>query len=116
LTPTEQKFAAQRRTAFTEARRVHDALRARLWPGVAANADSARKLLDAELLASLVHRAGFHVAPGPAPQVAVSAAGPSDMRLGYSGLPAAIQRLEGEGFMIDAQARHGAAVRAGDTV
>ncbi|HXQ30237.1 MAG TPA: Spy/CpxP family protein refolding chaperone [Gemmatimonadales bacterium] len=48
LSATEKKFAAQRRSAFEEMRGVHEALRGQLRPGVAANSDSVRKLLDAE--------------------------------------------------------------------
>jgi hypothetical protein len=48
LSATREKFAAQRKTAAEEMRTIRQALRAQLRPGVAANVDSVRKLLDAE--------------------------------------------------------------------
>ena len=48
LGATHEKFAAQRKTAVAEMRTIRQALRAQLRPGVAANVDSVRKLLDAE--------------------------------------------------------------------
>jgi hypothetical protein len=48
LSATHEKFMAQRKTAVEEMRAIRQALRAQLRPGVAANVDSVRKLLDAE--------------------------------------------------------------------
>jgi Spy/CpxP family protein refolding chaperone len=47
LQATEQKFMQQRAELAERQRAVHDALRAQLQPGVAANSDSVRKLMDA---------------------------------------------------------------------
>lgn len=47
LRSTETKFMEQRRAIMQRSRTVSQALRAQLRPGVAANADSVRKLLDA---------------------------------------------------------------------
>jgi Spy/CpxP family protein refolding chaperone len=46
LKATEQRFGEQRRAIIRQQREVSGALRAQLRPGVAANADSVRKLLD----------------------------------------------------------------------
>ena len=44
---THERFHNQRRDIMQKGRTIHDALRGQLQPGVAANADSVRKLLDA---------------------------------------------------------------------
>ena len=46
LHATHEKFFPQRRAAMDKGRAIHEALRGQLQPGVAANADSVRKLLD----------------------------------------------------------------------
>ncbi len=48
LAATEKRFGSQRQAAFKEARGIHEALRGQFRPGIAANEDSVRKLLDAE--------------------------------------------------------------------
>jgi hypothetical protein len=48
LSATHEKFAAQRKTAVEQMRTIRRALHAQLRPGVAANVDSVRKLLDAD--------------------------------------------------------------------
>ncbi len=47
LQATEDRFAAQRRDRAQRQRAVQDAIRGQLQPGVAANADSLRRLMDA---------------------------------------------------------------------
>jgi len=47
LQATEDRFAAQRRDIAQRQRGVQEALRGQLQPGVAANADSVRRLVDA---------------------------------------------------------------------
>ena len=47
LQATEDRFAAQRRDIAQRQRGVQEALRGQLQPGVAANADSVRRLMDA---------------------------------------------------------------------
>jgi len=50
LQATEDRFAAQRRGIVQRQRGVQEALRGQLQPGVAANADSVRRLMDAREL------------------------------------------------------------------
>ena len=47
LKATEQRFGDQRRAVMERQRTLQQALRGQMQPGVAANADSVRKLLDA---------------------------------------------------------------------
>jgi Spy/CpxP family protein refolding chaperone len=47
LRATQEKFGPQRRDVMQRARAIHKGLRSQLQPGVAANSDSVRKLLDA---------------------------------------------------------------------
>ncbi len=47
LQETEDRFASQRRAIAQRQRGVQEALRGQLQPGVAANADSVRRLMDA---------------------------------------------------------------------
>lgn len=47
LEATRARFAPQRRTIMERARAIRAGLRGQLQPGIAANADSVRKLLDA---------------------------------------------------------------------
>jgi Spy/CpxP family protein refolding chaperone len=47
LHATEQRFFDQRRSLMEKGRAIREGLRGQLQPGVAANADSVRKLLDA---------------------------------------------------------------------
>lgn len=49
LRATKDRFQTQRRDVMQRQRAIHEALRGQLQPGVAANADSVRKLLDAGL-------------------------------------------------------------------
>jgi Spy/CpxP family protein refolding chaperone len=48
LHATLERFATQRKSAFEEMGKLRQALRAQLRPGVAADVDSVRKLLDSE--------------------------------------------------------------------
>ena len=47
LHATHERFEPQRRKIMERGRAIHEALRGQLQPGVAANADSVTKLLDA---------------------------------------------------------------------
>lgn len=47
LRATQERFGPQRREAMQRARAIHKGLRGQMQPGVAANSDSVRKLLDA---------------------------------------------------------------------
>ena len=47
LHATQERFSPQRRDVMQRARAIHEGLRSQLQPGVAANSDSVRKLLDA---------------------------------------------------------------------
>jgi Spy/CpxP family protein refolding chaperone len=49
LRATREKFMPQRRDIMQRERAVHEGLRGQLQPGVAANSDSVRKLLDAHM-------------------------------------------------------------------
>ena len=49
LRATKDRFRTQRRDVMQRQRAIHEALRGQLQPGVAANSDSVRKLLDAGL-------------------------------------------------------------------
>ena len=47
LRATQDRFGAQRRDIFERQRGIHEALQDQLQPGVAANSDSVRRLMDA---------------------------------------------------------------------
>lgn len=49
LRATRERFMPQRRDVMQRERAIHEALRGQLQPGVAANSDSVRKLLDAHM-------------------------------------------------------------------
>jgi membrane peptidoglycan carboxypeptidase len=68
-------------------------------------AEARTSWLQSELFSSLVRQLTFHLEPGRGPGVELAAAGPYDNRLGYSGLPAMVERLEGRGFVVTEQAR-----------
>ena len=53
-------------------------------------------------LASALH---YEVQPGPSSAIRFPGVGPFDQRLGYHRLPELVQRLEGQGFTVSAQAR-----------
>ncbi len=61
--------------------------------------------LQARLFTSLFQDLTFKLAPGPSPSVRFPEYGPYDQRLGYSGIPTFIRRLEERGFGITAQSR-----------
>jgi membrane peptidoglycan carboxypeptidase len=60
---------------------------------------------QAHWLSRLAPELKYTVAPGPSPAMHFPGAGPSDERLGYHQLPELLQRLQGQGFSITAQAR-----------
>jgi membrane peptidoglycan carboxypeptidase len=60
---------------------------------------------QADYLSRLAKDLRWTVKSGPSPGLAISQAGPYDQRLGYSRLPAMIQRLADQGFQVSAQAR-----------
>jgi membrane peptidoglycan carboxypeptidase len=61
--------------------------------------------LQAHLLADLGRRLAFEVEPGASPTVRFPRSAPYDDRMGYSRLPEFVERLQGRGYAIDAQAR-----------
>lgn len=68
-----------------------------------------RELLTSErqahYLAELARQATFHLAPGPSPVVRFPTGGPYDDRLGYTRLPAFVDRLLADKYLFEAQAR-----------
>ena len=60
---------------------------------------------QAAWLSSLARDLRYEVKPGPSPSIRFPGAGPSDERLGYHQLPGLVERLEGQGFVVSAQAR-----------
>ena len=62
-------------------------------------------LRQAAWLSSLARDLRYEVKPGPSPSIRFPRAGPSDERLGYHQLPGLAERLEGQGFVVSAQAR-----------
>ncbi len=64
-----------------------------------------RSPLQARYFSTLGRQMTFAVAPGESDAVRFPSAGPFDIRLGYSGLPAGAQRLAQRGYAITAQAR-----------
>ena len=60
---------------------------------------------QAHYLSRLAGELRYEVKNGPNPGLRMPQAGPYDVRLGYSRLPAMIQRLEKNGFEVGAQAR-----------
>lgn len=61
--------------------------------------------LQARYFAGLGRDARFHVEPGVSPKMRFPNAAPYDQRLGYSEIPALIERLGDQGYVISAQAR-----------
>jgi len=62
-------------------------------------------LLQSHFLAGFGERLTYEVEPGASPTVHFPQSAPYDDRLGYSRLPDFIERLQGRGFAIEAQAR-----------
>jgi len=62
--------------------------------------------LQARIFAAIVRHATFHVEPGPNPALRFPDPAPYTDRLGYSLLPAFLERLQGAGYAVTAQARH----------
>jgi len=60
---------------------------------------------QARHLSEFARELSFELGPGPSPRVVAPPSGPYDQRLGYSGLPERIRRLEERGFSIVEQAR-----------
>jgi membrane peptidoglycan carboxypeptidase len=61
--------------------------------------------LQARYFSALARDMKFMVEPGPSGSIRFPQNGPYDQRLGYSELPAFIERLESRGYEIDSQAR-----------
>jgi membrane peptidoglycan carboxypeptidase len=60
---------------------------------------------QARYLTKLAQQLTFHLAPGPSPAVRFPTGGPYDDRLGYTRLPAFLDRLLADKYMFEAQAR-----------
>jgi len=60
---------------------------------------------QARWLSELAADLQYQVEPGPSTAIRFPGAGPFDARLGYHRLPELVQRLEGQGFTVVAQAR-----------
>ena len=67
---------------------------------------------QSQLFSRLAEQVRFEVAPGPAEAIRFPGPGPYDQRLGYTGLPQFIQRLQGQSYAITAQARQTPRLRA----
>ncbi len=61
--------------------------------------------IQSQLFSSLASRASFRVEPGPSRAIVFPSTGPLNERLGYSRIPGLIDRLQGSGYEIAAQAR-----------
>jgi hypothetical protein len=68
--------------------------------------------LQARYLVPVAQEATWWMEEGPAGEVVEPGAGPYDLRLGYHGLPARVERLQGRGFRVVAQARTSARFRS----
>lgn len=62
-------------------------------------------LVQSHFLADLGRRLTFSVEPGASPTVRFPPSAPYDDRMGYARLPELIERLQGRGFAVEAQAR-----------
>lgn len=62
--------------------------------------------LQARLFAAIARKATFSVAPGPNPELRYPEPAPYTDRLGYSRLPAFLERLQAAGYSVTAQVRH----------
>ncbi|CAG4883751.1 protein of unknown function [Georgfuchsia toluolica] len=60
---------------------------------------------QARLLAKLARSLTFHLEAGPSPSIRFPNYGPFDERLGYSHLPAFLERLSAKGYSVAEQAR-----------
>ena len=60
---------------------------------------------QARYFADVAARVKFWVEPGPSPSIRFPRRGPYDQRLGYSDIPAFVDRLRARGYRIHAQAR-----------
>jgi Penicillin binding protein transpeptidase domain./Transglycosylase. len=61
--------------------------------------------IQARFLAKLAHQSTFHLAAGPSPAIHFPSTGPYDERLGYTRIPAFLDRLGTLGYVIKDQAR-----------
>lgn len=73
--------------------------------GVLLFAEAKTSWAQAKLLAYAASHLGYEMQPGSSAEVATSAAGPYDTRLGYSHLPVALGKLTKAGYEIEGQAR-----------
>ncbi|MEZ5394263.1 MAG: transglycosylase domain-containing protein [Bryobacterales bacterium] len=68
-------------------------------------AEMRQSRLQAELFSLLASKMAFRPTPGASSSMRAAPDGPYDHRLGYSRLPAMLERLHAEGFEIEAQAQ-----------
>jgi membrane peptidoglycan carboxypeptidase len=62
--------------------------------------------LQARFFSGIAARLKFWMEPGPSPSIRFPQSGPYDRRLGYSQMPAFLEKLQAKGYRIEAQARH----------
>lgn len=62
--------------------------------------------LQARFFSGIAARLKFWMEPGPSPSIRFPQSGPYDRRLGYSQMPAFLEKLGAKGYRIEAQARH----------
>lgn len=67
--------------------------------------------LQARYFSSVASEVKFWVEPGSSPSIRFPQQGPYDQRLGYSELPAFLQKLQARGYRVEKQARHSLALR-----
>lgn len=61
--------------------------------------------IESRFFAAEAAKIGYKVSPGPSGSIRYPDAGPYDLRLGYATMPAFLERLRGEGYSIEQQAR-----------
>jgi membrane peptidoglycan carboxypeptidase len=67
--------------------------------------------LQARYFSSVASGVKFWMEPGASPSIRFPQKGPYDQRLGYSELPAFLDKLQARGYRIEKQARHSTALR-----
>ncbi|HEV8692413.1 MAG TPA: transglycosylase domain-containing protein, partial [Ideonella sp.] len=67
---------------------------------------------QADWLSERARQLNYQMQPGPSPAIRFAGNGPYDQRLGYHQLPQLIDRLQGQGFAVTAQARMSPALLA----
>lgn len=105
-------FARQRRSIrkFTQSsakeRRKSALAILLLSVGVLAVTEAKYSWIEARFFAAETSRVKFELAPGPSRSIRYPAAGPYDLRRGYSMVPGFLDRLHREGFSIEEQAHN----------